>query len=178
MTSLLDLDLDYAPAMGRDRVHHGPVEWHQAAPELADLYLATVAEDVIDSCDAMAWLGHGEDDDVSRWEALERELLRATHDRYADDCAWCGGTGEDDEERRCPACHGSQQERGAWAPRVVVGNAVAGRQRVRCGWCEAETEERQQVCRCGVALRRPLELVEALRLSVAEPANDASGGAA
>ena len=171
-------DRELARLAEQPRYYHGPVELHEAAPELCALYLDRHdVGDVVDGCDVMAWIGHGEDDDAERWASVERALLEAVRAHYADACQSCGGEGEDEHERRCSACRGTGLERGPWYPRVVVGNAELGGQRVACGHCGAEAEGRE--CgRCGVSLRAPLRLEVALRMSVADAANDVTGGAA
>lgn len=175
--NLHDFDREMAACMGREPIYSGCVEFHQQAGDIAAAYVAAHdGEDVIDSCDVMAWLGLGDEDDASRWGAIERGLLAATQHHYAHDCQWCGGDGESNG-RRCGACHGSGDEMGAWAPRIVIGNSLVGGHRVICGWCGANTGDGMR-CVCGVSLRRPLELVEALRMSVAGAANDGVGGAA
>lgn len=176
--NLADFDRELAELFDRPRVYHGPLELHEVASDLCALYLATFPDcDVVDSCDVMAWIGHGEDDRESHWDSVERRLLRAVREHYSVDCHGCGGEGEDEHERRCEACHGTGLERGPWYPRVVVGNAVADVQRVVCGYCGVDANG-SECGRCRAKLRAPLRLEVALRMSVAGAANDTRGGAA
>lgn len=157
--NLADFDREVAALFDRPRVYHGPLELHEVAAELCALYLATYPDcDVVDSCDVMAWLGLGADDDASRWESVERRLVDAVREHYSIDCYPCDGDGHDDDERQCRACFGSGLERGPWYPRVVVGNCVVGGQRVLCGHCDAEAGEAATCPRCGVRLRAPLAM--------------------
>ena len=176
--NLADFDRELAELFDRPRAYHGPRELHEVAGELCALYLATFPGcDVVDSCDVMAWIGLGDDDDAGRWESVERRLVAAVQERYDEPCQSCGGDGEDEQER-CPSCHGTGLEHGPWYPRVVVGNCVVGGNRVICGHCEVEAGEAASCAVCGVRLRAPLALVEALRMIVATDANDGVGGAA
>lgn len=184
--NLADFDRELAQLFDRPRAYHGPLELQDVAAELCALYLdAHEPADVVDSCDVMVWIGHGEDEDAGRWDSVERRLLRTVREHYADPCQNCGGSGEDERERRCQSCHGSGLERGPWYPRVIVGNCVVAGQRVLCGHCENAVcghcfspGDATNCHHCGVRLRAPLAIVEALRMSVAGAANDGVGGAA
>lgn len=171
-------DRELAALFDEPRRVHGPLELHDVAADLCALYLAQhEPADMVDSCDVMVWFGHGEDDSESHWESVERRLLRSVRERYSVDCQSCGGSGEDDHERSCEACYGTGLERGPWYPRVVVGNAVPGGQRVVCGHCGCDADG-SECGRCRAKLRAPLRLEVALRMSVAGAANDVTGGAA